>query len=132
MADAVFSFGGVVFGLTDACLVSLRRRRLWRWASQEVLDVAPRRAFIGPGETSIDLDGVVVPGQLGAADAPARLEALGDLGEPHALVDSGGRAYGRWTIDEITQAQSAFFAYGTPRRIEWTMRLTLYPEDSDG
>lgn len=128
MADSVFVLGDVAFGLSGAAMVALGRTRAWRHPTSEVLDALPIPSFVGPGEDTISLDGVVFPGQAGDRTAINRLVALADAGEPQILADSAGNAYGQWVIESLDEKMSRFVDGGSPRKIEWSLRLRRYPD----
>lgn len=48
---------------------------------------------------------------------------MAETGEPYPLVSGNGYVYGQWVIEEITEDQSIFYPDGTPRRVEFSLRI---------
>lgn len=132
MADAVLVIGegddAVDFSSGEAGLEQLRRKRSWNWPKQQPIGARPAHSYTGPGDETVTLGGVVFPGQVGAEDAVARLEALADQGKPHPLADGEGRAYGLWVIVSIDEEKKGFYPGGTARKVTWSLELEAFTE----
>ena len=45
------------------------------------------------------------------------------------LNDSAGRVWGQWVITRVEETQSVFYADGSPRQVEFRLKLARYGED---
>ncbi len=131
-APIMMQLGGYQFGLNTAAYQGLSRSDDWRWPVQERIGQEQALQFVGPGASTITLDGVVFPewrGGLGQLDA-MRLEAA--KGVPLVLVDGRGGTHGMWVIERIDETQSVFAAGGLARRVEFSMQLRRYTQSVAG
>lgn len=130
MTDLVMmALGTYRFGLETAAYDTLTRSDSYRWVQQDRLGTKPAQQFIGPGPTTIQLPGVILPhfkGGLGQLDA---MRAEADKGEELDLIDSLGKNWGKFCIKLIDETQSRLIASGQPRRIEFRVELISYGED---
>lgn len=93
------------------------------------LHARPARQYVGLGEDTISLQGVIA-GELAAnLDVLDELRALADEGKPQALVEGTGRVYGAYLLVSLNETRKELFADGTPRLIEFQMQLE---RDDDG
>ncbi len=52
-----------------------------------------------------------------------------EKGTPLLLNDSAGRVWGQWVITRVEETQSVFYADGSPRQVEFRLKLARYGED---
>lgn len=127
------ALGTFRFSVNSAAYESLRHAVQYRWSTQDRLGRLPARQYTGPGTETISLVGVIYPY---AADQPAatlvldQLRAQAGQGLPLLLTDGRGRVWGRWCVENIEETRSVFFADGSPRKIEFSLALAIYGEDS--
>lgn len=124
----MMALGDYRFGLSTAAYQSLDRDTAWRWPAIERIGAHPRLQFVGKGEDTLRLAGVVYPhfaGGLGQVDA-MREEA--DKGEALRLVCGRGRVWGWWAITGLREGQRVFWSNGAPRAQEFDLNLTFYGE----
>lgn len=129
MSDVMLSLGEYVFGIDTAAYESLNRVTRWRWASQERLSRSPARQYLGPGDDSITLPGVVYPQYRGGLEQLENMRVESDKGEALLLVDSRGNVRGHWCIESVEETQSVFHRDGTPKRIDFNLTLIAYGDD---
>jgi len=125
----MMALGNFVFSLPTLVYQQLERSCSWRHASTERIGVRAASQYLGPGEESITLGGVLAP-EL-ACD-PAELETLreiADEGEPQALVSGSGTVFGAYVITSLSETGTLFFSDGTPRRIEFDLKLRRVPDE---
>ncbi|SOE50883.1 phage tail protein [Orrella dioscoreae] len=130
-ADKMMGLGNFVFGLTTASYSELKRRTDWRHASNSRMGARPARQYVGPGEDTITLSGVLLPQIAGKADAMEMLRRMGNTGLGYALVDGAGNVYGAYIIESMDEGQSQFLANGTPQRYEFTLTLQCVDDQAD-
>jgi phage protein U len=134
MADSesltMMALGDYRFSLNTAAYQELHRSSSWRWPTVDRLGAMPAAQYVGPGEDTIHLPGVIFPhfrGGLGQVDA---MRAEATKGKPLILVDGQGVIWGHWCITSIEETRSVFFSNGMPRRIEFELALLNYGDFS--
>lgn len=128
MADSfvMLALGDFRFSLSTAAYQTLERTSAWRWESVARVGVRPAQQYVGPGEDTVSIDGTVYPsfrGGLGQLDA---MRAEADKGEALLLVDGTGKVWGEYCITEVRETQTVFFSNGMPRKIDFSLSLTMY------
>ncbi|MDT9046428.1 MULTISPECIES: phage tail protein [Enterobacteriaceae] len=118
--------GDFNFSLHIAVAQEMRRRAEYKWPSQERFGQLPARQYVGPGDESITLPGVIYPQWRGSANAMAQLRAMAAKGQPYLLMDAQGNMYGRWVITDVEETRSAFAAFTMPRKIEFSVTLQRF------
>lgn len=141
--------GGFVFSTKTAPYDSSSRQTQWRWSAQERIGREPALQFLGKGEDSMSLRGLLYPelalarGTSGALGELANAENAGkgvhnqiplmrevaDRGEPLLMIDSKGKNLGYWVIESVDEKKDELFDNGTPRRMEFDIKLKFYGED---
>lgn len=131
MPRDLLQLGDYTFSLATAAPARVRRSDQWRWESLPRIGREPALQYVGPGTAEIELDGVIYPhyrGGLGQLDA-MRAEAA--KGAPLGLVTGEGGNLGRWCIAGIRETGSHLIAGGSPRKIEFELRLRRYGDDTE-
>lgn len=118
--------GDYLFSLNTAAFQERERETNYRWAKQERFQNAPALQYLGPGDGTIKLPGVIYPSYKGGTGQVAQMRALAGKGEPLILLDGLGNVYGRWVIEKVTQKDSVFAPMGVPLKQEFTLELRHY------
>jgi len=118
----LMALGQFVFGLHTLAFQSLQRQTAWRHAQNSRVGARAASQFLGAGDDTITLPGVVLP-EFGSRMSLDELHTLADAGQPLALVDGNGRVYGQWVITEKSETASYFSPTGEPARIEFSVSL---------
>ena len=129
MATTMMGLGSFRFAIDTAAYQTLARSDEYRWESQERLSRHPAMQFIGPGHTTLQLEGIVYPhwkGGLGQIDAMRRMAGTGT---PLRLVSGYGRIFGLFVIMKVDETQTTFLSNGAPRKQEFTIELKSYGAD---
>ena len=130
---AMLAFGDVPFEAPVTAFQALKRVSEYRHPSQDRVHQRPIHQFTGLGRDSIDLDGVVFPGQLGGGLSHlAALRARAEAGEPRMLVAGTGEIFGKYVLVSIEEQRDRVFADGAPRRVTWRLRFERYGDDAPG
>jgi len=127
----MMSLGTFVFSLSTAAYQQLQRQMSWRHPTSERVGARAARQYVGPGEETIDLSGVI---HAELADDLLTLDVLRELaaeGRPLALVEGNGTVYGAYVILSINEGRTEFFSDGTPRRIEFQLQLGRADDDAE-
>jgi phage protein U len=118
--------GDFNFALHVAVAQEMRRRAEYKWPSQDRFGQLPVRQYVGPGDETITLPGVIYPQWRGSTNAIATLRAMAARGKPYLLMDAQGKMYGRWVITDVEETSSAFAAFTMPRKIEFNVTLQRF------
>ncbi|WP_115528367.1 MULTISPECIES: phage tail protein [Xanthomonas] len=119
----MMSYGTFVFALDSAAFLQLQRQMSWRHATSERVGARAASQFLGPGDDTIELSGLIAPELTGTRASLETLRTLAADGEPLPLVDGAGVVYGPYLLLTINETASLFFEDGTPRRIEFQLSL---------
>ncbi len=131
----MMSLGDFRFSIDTAAYQKLQRTVEYRWPAQARVGRRPARQFVGIGDDSISLDGVIYPNYRGGLGQVEKMRTLAGKGEPLSMVSGpdetgSGRAMGKWCITRIAETQSVHFSDGSPRKQEFRLQLSHYGEDS--
>lgn len=119
----LMSLGQFVFRLQDLAYSELARATAWRHASNSRVGARPALQYVGPGDDTITLSGVLAPEVAGTLQSLVTLRAMADAGDAYAMVDGAGRIFGAWVIERIEESGSAFTQDGIARRTAFTIAL---------
>jgi phage protein U len=126
----LMALGEFVFSLPTLAFQDLSRRTSWRWAENSRIGVRAASQFLGPGEDTITLAGLLVPQVIGDASSIRQLRALGDQGEAWPLVDGTGRVHGAFVLTDLEERQTMLLQDGVPRRTDFSITLK-HVDDAD-
>lgn len=118
----MMALGQFVFSLQTVPYQELQRQTNWRHASNSRVGARAAHQFVGAGDDTISLQGVLVP-EFGQRMSLDELHTMADTGAAWPLVDGHGRVYGQWIITDKTENGSLFTRFGQPKRIEFTITL---------
>ncbi|QUG76381.1 phage tail protein [Erwinia sp. E602] len=122
-------FGMFVFTLRTIPYQQLQHSQEWRHVKNDRVNASGAFQYIGPGDSTVTLDGVLYPEITGGNLSLAALNTIGYAGRPWPLIEGGGRIYGMYVMTHLEQGRSEFDRYGNPRKIEFTISLTRVDPD---
>lgn len=125
----MMALGLFVFGLHTVPYQQLQRQLAWRHPSNSRVGARPARQFIGRGDETVTLSGVLYPEITGGKISLSALEAMADDGRAWPLIEGTGLFYGLFVIEEIASTHSEFFPDGAPRKIEFSLKLVRTDDD---
>ncbi|MGX9559489.1 phage tail protein [Pseudomonas sp. CFBP 5750] len=125
----MLALGMFVFSLSTAAYQALQRQTEWRHSSNPRVGAAPARQFVGRGDDTITLPGIILPELSGSALSLDALRLMANTGKAWPMVEGSGRIYGLWIIESLNETKTLFFRDGTPRRIEFTLSLKRIDDD---
>ncbi|NCA70899.1 MAG: phage tail protein [Sphingobacteriia bacterium] len=111
--SVMLSLGSYRFGLNTAAYQTLERSAEWRWPQQDVIGRFPVRQWVGPGNRTIKLQGLVLPswkGMLGLPNLISRVPELagiiGQITTIQSLLQRGNinllaLGEGKWQLDAL-------------------------------
>jgi len=129
---SLFQLGDFQFTLANGAPQTLERVADYRWEVQERLLREPSAQFLGPGEQTITLDGILYPGFSGSQSTIQQLRDVAVKGAPLMLTDGLGRVHGKWALRRVREGQGTFMSNGAARAITFSLELTRYGEDNPG
>jgi phage protein U len=122
------TLGLYTFALDTLPFDATSRDTGWRWPSQDRAGAPPAYQYVGPGADTLTLDGSLAPEITGGPVELDTLRKMAGEGRAWMLLDGRGRNRGTWIITDVRERRSHLLADGTPRRIEFTVSLTRYPD----
>lgn len=125
----MMALGMFVFAVPTAAYQQLQRQTAWRHASQSRVGQRPAYQYLGPGEDTISLSGVLMPELTGGRTSLDLLRVMAEQGKAWPLIEGTGRIYGLWSITSVSETSSVFFRDGMPRKIEFELALTRVDDD---
>lgn len=115
--------GQFVFELPSLAYSELQRSSAWRHAANSRVGARAALQFVGPGDDTITLTGVLVPEVAGKLESLTTLRRMADAGDAYAMIDGAGRVFGAWVIESISEGGSAFTQDGIARRTDFSISL---------
>lgn len=125
----MMALGMFVFGMHTAAYQEFQRQTNWRHASNSRVGSSPARQFLGRGDDTITLPGVLVSGLTGSQASLDVLREMANTGKAWALIEGTGRIYGLWVIESMQETRTYFFKDGAARRIEFSLTLQRIDDD---
>ena len=125
----MMALGAFRFGVNSGNYQTFRRSAEWRWEKLDRAGRAPALQFLGPNADEITLEGVIYPHFKGGLRQVELMRAQAGFGQPMMLVDSLGWVWEQWVINGVEERKSVFLPDGSPRKIEFTVRLRAYGPD---
>ncbi len=132
MARVMLTWGEVAFGVETAAYQALRRAATYRIPAQERIANRPGLQFTGPGEETVSISGVMMPGYRGEPATFEALRAQGAAGTAHKLTSGTGEDLGRWALADVTEERSGLFDDGAARKIAFNARFVRDDEEPRG
>ena len=119
----LMSLGMFVFGLDTLAFDTLRRQTAWRHPSNSRVGARPARQFIGQGDDTFTLSGILAPEFKGTARSLDSLRKMADSGKAWAMVSGAGDVFGAWVIESMSETGTIFSREGRAHRIEFELQL---------
>jgi uncharacterized protein len=119
----MMALGQFMFQASTVAHQELQRQTAWRHPSNSRVGARPARQFVGPGDDTLTLQGVLYPAEFGSAKGLADLREMGKAGLSWPLVDGAGNVYGSYVIESLHETKTVFVAEGLPRKIEFQLSL---------
>ncbi|RQT09835.1 phage tail protein [Burkholderia contaminans] len=119
------SYGQFVFSTEIAPFHQFQRQRTWKHASNSRVGARDSTQYVGQGEDTIRIEGMIATGEIGTPLSLDILESMADVGDAHVLVDGTGRIYGAFTLEELNETHSYFNVLGVALKIEFELTLKV-------
>ncbi|KRR21719.1 phage tail protein [Bradyrhizobium retamae] len=125
-STVLLALGAYRFAVSNGAYQKFDRTSSWRWPSTERIGMAPAPQYVGPGDDTITIDGVIFPHFRGGLRQIDQMRAQAGLGMPLPLVSGYGRYLGVYVIEKIRETQDVLMSDGAPRKIEFQIELKAY------
>jgi hypothetical protein len=119
-----------VFGVADLPQTGLDRDFEFRWDGAKRLGRRVAHQYLGPGVERVTLKGTIYPPQFGSFEAFELMRTAAIAGKPLTFVTGYGRYAGIWCIHDVKDTQTHYLPNGYPRKVEFTIDLVHYGQDS--
>lgn len=129
MATTLIGIGPYRLGLDNMAPDEIERSFEYRWEPQNRIGRRPAMQFLGPGEETVTLHGVIYPHYYGGFGQLERMRQEAARGIPRGVVSGYGRYHGLWCIRGIRDVQSYFLPSGAARKVEFDIELVAYGPD---
>lgn len=123
--------GTTVFSVNTTTYNSITRSAVWQWQALSVIGKNPRYQYLGQGENTIAIHGLVYPGQYGSKSQLLLLEQAAGLGMPLPMFSGSGLELGAWCVQGFSETRTELFDNGQPRKIEFSLDLVQYASLTD-
>ena len=127
----MMTLGWFVFMRSTAAPQSQQDERAWRHPGNNRVGARPSYQFLGVDEETSTLSGVLLPELTGGPVALDMLNLMADSGGAFPLIQGDGVMRGSFVIEGISTTRSEFFADGSARKIEFTIKLKRI-DNNDG
>lgn len=115
--------GMFVFGMQSLPYQEYQRRMSWRHATSERHSERAAAQYVGLGDDSVSLTGVLVPEVAGSFGAIDKLVDMACTGDNWPLLDGAGQIWGCYRIVNIDTKGSSIISGGIARRTEFAIDL---------
>lgn len=137
MNEVMMKLGTFSFSVDSAAYQSLQRSTSYQWSGQSRFRNSIAMQYVGDGEETVTLTGVIYPHYKGGIGQLDTMRLLANSGEPLQMstgpmkhANGEGYSLGRWVITQVQETQSTFLPGGVPKKQEFTLSLKRYGEDN--
>lgn len=124
----MLALGLFVFMRQTLPYTSMNRTAGYNWASNTRVGKRAAFQYIGPGDETIELSGELYPELTGGKPSLMLVRQMAEQGKAWPLIDGTGVIYGMYVIDGLTDSGSDFYSDGSPRKINFTLKLKRVDE----
>ncbi|EIX4511305.1 TPA: phage tail protein [Escherichia coli] len=122
-------YGMFVFQLSTLPHQQIQQSRNWRHVKNERVNRSASWQYIGAGDDTITLSGLLYPEITGGEVSLTALTTQAYAGRPWPLIDGVGQIYGMYVITALNTTRSELDRYGKARKIEFTVTFERVNED---
>ena len=122
-------YGMFVFQLSTLPHQQIQQSRNWRHVKNERINRSASWQYIGAGDDTITLSGLLYPEITGGEVSLTALTSQAYVGRPWPLIDGVGQIYGMYVITGLNTTRSELDRYGRARKIVFTVTFERVDED---
>ncbi|MEJ6522106.1 MAG: phage tail protein [Shewanella sp.] len=124
----MMTLGFFVFSRLTVPYQASQHDMVWRHPTNSRVGARPSAQFLGVGDETLTLSGVLMPEITGGELSLEALRKMADTGKAYPLIEGRGTVTGFFVIEKISKGRSEFFSDGAARRIEFTIELKRVDE----
>jgi phage protein U len=124
----MMTLGFFVFSRLTVPYQTSQHEMVWRHPTNSRVGARPSAQFLGVGDETLTLSGVLVPEITGGELSLDALRKMADTGKAYPLIEGRGTVTGFFVIEKISKGRSEFFSDGAARKIEFTIELKRVDE----
>jgi len=124
----MMTLGFFVFSRLTVPYQTSQHEMVWRHPTNSRVGARPSAQFLGVGDETLTLSGVLMPEITGGELSLDMLRKMADTGKAYPLIEGRGTVTGFFVIEKISKGRSEFFSDGAARRIEFTIELKRVDE----
>ena len=128
----LMALGQFIFSLPTLAYDNIKRSTAWRHPSHSRVGARPAYQFVGPGDESIHISGVLIPTLIGRAASLDELREMAHTGQAWALVAGTGVVLGAYVIEHMDETGTYHIDNGAAQRIEFSLQLKRVDDDQGG
>lgn len=102
----------------------------WRHSTNNRIGARPSSQFLGAGDETKVLSGVLMPEFTGGEPSLNEITAMAETGKAYPLIDGSGNMHGFFVIEKITAGRSELVGNGAARKIEFSIELKRIDEQN--
>ncbi|MBW3516876.1 phage tail protein [Shewanella sp. NKUCC01_JLK] len=124
----MMTLGFFVFSRLTVPYQTSQHDMVWRHPTNSRIGARPSAQFLGVGDETLTLSGVLMPEITGGELSLEALRKMADTGKAYPLIEGRGTVTGFFVIEKISKGRSEFFSDGAARKIEFTIELKRVDE----
>ncbi|MCS6160697.1 phage tail protein [Shewanella baltica] len=124
----MMTLGFFVFSRLTVPYQASQHDMVWRHPTNSRVGARPSAQFLGVGDETLTLSGVLMPEITGGELSLEALRKMADTGKAYPLIEGRGTVTGFFVIEKISKGRSEFFSDGAARKIEFTIELKRVDE----
>ncbi len=126
----MMTLGFFVFSRLTVPYQTSQHDMVWRHPTNNRIGARPTAQFLGVGDETLTLSGVLLPELTGGELSLDVLRQMADTGKAYPLIEGRGTVTGFFVIEKISKGRSEFFSDGAARRIEFSLDLKRVDEQN--
>lgn len=122
----LMALGLFVFELKTIPFEGTSRQTEYRWGGKDRAGGPPAHQYLGQGNDTLTIDGVLMPELTGGRKQLDQLRKMAAEGKAWILLSGDGVEQGQYFIERVEEKGSHHLSNGAPRKIEFSVGLKRY------
>ncbi|AZZ97996.1 phage tail protein [Pseudoalteromonas sp. R3] len=124
----MMTLGYFVFARKTLAPQQTQHTMVWRHPTNNRVGTRPATQFLGAGDETKVLSGVLMPEFTGGEPSLNEVASMAETGKGYPLIDGNGNMHGFFVIEKITAGHSELLGDGSARKIEFSIELKRIDE----
>lgn len=124
----MMTLGYFVFERKTIAPQQTQHTMIWRHPTNNRIGARPSTQFLGAGDETKVLSGVLMPEFTGGELSLKAVYSMAETGKAYPLIDGYGNMHGFFVIEKITAERSELIGNGAARKIEFSIELKRIDE----